>query len=273
LLRKITPLERSLWLIAIGFFLFWAVDSWFARVISQYENHNANIHSEQNKKSEPFEKRPIVGIIGSGIVNGFHILESAHHEILSAFTIGLFFVTAALAWYTKDLAGRTKELANDAKSSGRKELRAYLSVTIANAIYQETGKGLLFEGRPELRNNGKTPAFKVTYSAVAKVMDWPLTIGQDFAVPAPIRQHNITVAPNQTFEMNAHQETFELDSTIPLVYTGISKRLMVWGRVDYEDVFGEKWHTYFCHGNFWRPGKDGSAITVGAYIEGLNEAT
>ena len=107
MLRKLSTSERSLWLIAFGLFLFWTVDSWFARVITQYENHNANIEAEQHQKSDSFDKRPILVTVRAIGVTVWHWLHASHHEILSAFTIGLFGVTAALAWYTKELAGRT----------------------------------------------------------------------------------------------------------------------------------------------------------------------
>src|SRR5262249_20928665 len=45
----------------------------------------------------------------------------------------------------------------------RAQLRAYLSVVIGTAVYQERDKNLRFEAKPTIVNTGQTPAYNVRY--------------------------------------------------------------------------------------------------------------
>src|SRR5574337_603610 len=61
------------------------------------------------------------------------------------------------------------------------QMRAYLSVNIGVAIYQERDKGLKFEAKPLILNTGHTPAHKVSYRAKAGILSVPLP--DDFSFP------------------------------------------------------------------------------------------
>jgi len=273
LLKNLALLKRGLWLIAIGFFFCWLVDTWFDWTISQYENHNVKIKNEQQYKSQPFERRPIVSTIRSNLIGVWHWLETAHHEILSAFTIGLFGVTAALAWYTKDLAGRTRELALDAKESSRKELRAYLSVEMGSAIYQEIGNDKYFEARPTLVNSGKTPAKRLSYVARSEILQWPLNASFKLPLLVAQRDHKIMLAPGNPLIMNAFPDQWTLDAHVKDVMRANGKALYIWGVIRFFDVFDQMQLLNFCLAYHWYEGADGNEILGCTYIDGRNDAT
>ena len=113
-------------------------------------------------------------------------------------TLILAVITAILAGYTAKLWGATKSLAEDAKGTADRQtgemkeslriagiaatamdkvaeniaitasqqMRAYCTVIIGNAIYQESGRDIRFEGRPRIINTGHTPATKFAIGLV-----------------------------------------------------------------------------------------------------------
>lgn len=61
------------------------------------------------------------------------------------------------------------------------QMRAYVTVNIGSAVYQERSKGLRFEGKPLLINTGHTPAKNVSFRASAAILEAPLA--DDFTFP------------------------------------------------------------------------------------------
>jgi hypothetical protein len=62
----------------------------------------------------------------------------------------------------------------DTREATKRELRAYLTVVIGGAVYQERPKNLRFEAKPMMLNTGRTPAHKVRYRAAAQILTHPL---------------------------------------------------------------------------------------------------
>jgi len=133
------------------------------------------------------------------------------------------------------------------------QMRAYVSVLIGNAVYQERAHGLKFEASPIMLNSGHTPAHKVGYKAAASVLLVPLP--PDFTFPLPDEISGaVVLGPQQTFIMNAlvrEPEWFD-EADIPDIKAGRGKRaLYVWGIVFYEDIFGVAQKTKFCQMITW----------------------
>jgi len=154
------------------------------------------------------------------------------------------------------------------------QMRAYLSVRIDQAIYQDRASNLRFEIRPMLINTGLTPAKKVGYAAKADVLPFPLA--DDFVFP-PLEESRSAfglLAPQQNFSMNkpVDRDFFD-DGEVEGIKRGNGRRLYIWGRVTYEDVFGEQKYTDFAHNIIWIPFKDGSERILGNYVDRHNEAT
>jgi hypothetical protein len=69
--------------------------------------------------------------------------------------------------------------------------------------------------------------------------------------------------------MTAVVDGFIADEDVESIkHGGGDKGLYVWGRVTYEDVFGEEHYTRFCQLIFW----DLDNTTRGLYIPGRNDA-
>jgi hypothetical protein len=63
------------------------------------------------------------------------------------------------------------------------QMRAYITVLVGQAFYQERAKNIRFEARPAVVNSGLTPAHKVRFAAKADIL--PVPIPADFAYPIP----------------------------------------------------------------------------------------
>ena len=63
-----------------------------------------------------------------------------------------------------------KQTSLDQRNFWLRQMRSYLSVVIGVAIYQERDRGIRFEARPSIKNNGSTPAYNVRYRASAALL-------------------------------------------------------------------------------------------------------
>ena len=166
----------------------------------------------------------------------------------------------------------SKEIVRLQKTVSAMQLRAYLMVTINQGIFQERDKGLRFEVKPLLINAGNTPARKVSYWAKADV--WPLPLPDDFAIPTekgsnPFRES--ILGPHQNVVISGLVDEFYEDAEVDNIKYGKGRATYIWGRVTYEDWFGESHETNFCHCIFWVRVKDGELIT-GLYANKHNDA-
>jgi hypothetical protein len=234
-----------------------------------------------------------------------HEQDKAFYDGLIAWsTIALAIVTTILAGFTGALWWATYKLARDARDAAKRQsiemkeslrisdmaanamekvaqniaitasqqMRAYLSVIIAGATYQERSKGLKFDARPLILNNGHTPAHKVGYKAKAKLL--PIPLPDDFAFPLDEQVTGAAVlGPQQNFTMSAVVDDFCDDAEVDDIKKNTQgKALYMWGVVTYEDVFGETRKTRFCHQMMWIG--DGKDEKVWGYYTGPhNNAT
>jgi hypothetical protein len=152
------------------------------------------------------------------------------------------------------------------------QMRAYLSVVIGNGLYQERHKGLRFDVRPVVLNSGHTPAHNFTYWATARILPNPLPDDFDFPKGGDSLRSGFVLGPHQNVIINATVPDFVDDDEVNEIKGGRDRRVCVWGVVFYEDVFGEKRQTKFCHSIFWLNGPQGEVIN-GNYAAKHNEAT
>ncbi len=158
------------------------------------------------------------------------------------------------------------------KERTAQQMRAYLTVVVHGGVYQERDKGLKFEAKPMLINTGQTPAHKVNYWANAAILPTELPADFDFPEPENKRSFTVVLGPHQNFVLNAFVKDFIDDDQVEPVKRGTDKSLYIWGRITYEDIFGEAKHTNFCQRIIWLKGKDGE-IVAGSYGERHNDAT
>lgn len=159
-------------------------------------------------------------------------------------------------------------LVNFRKSSER-QLRAYLSVGVGGAVYQERDKGTPFGALPILMNSGQTPAYRVHWAVKAAIFPKELPAGQVLSEIGENSGQTI-VGIHQTFNLHANVIGFVQDDEVEDIKSNNrDKALYTWGIVHYEDAFGNKRFTRFCHRLMWLP--EGGNV-YGYYVPNRNEA-
>lgn len=229
--------------------------------------------------------------------------KAIQDEKLSDATIWLARITGVLAFFTGSLWWATYSLAKDAKrtadrqatemteslriagiaasamdkvaeniaATASQQMRAYCTVVVFGATYQERNKNLKFAGTPRVINTGHTPAHRVGYRASAAIL--PIQLPEDFAFPLPSETIGAGVlGAGHVFEIGAVVDSFCNDSEVDNIKHGKDKVLYIWGIVTYADAFGNDWETWFCQSLTWRgEGKD--EIVYGYYNPRHNKAT
>jgi hypothetical protein len=169
-------------------------------------------------------------------------------------------------------ANAMETIAEAIETGNKAIIRAYLTVTIGSALYQERGgvgqNDTRFEGRPTLVNNGNTPARRVRIQRAAQVLPNPLPPDFQFPLPEGGDEGDATVGARINYTINCIVKDFVPYSEVSAVKEGNGKCLYVWGRITYEDVFGDPHLTRFAQCLFWNPNN----TVYGIYIPGQNDA-
>lgn len=172
---------------------------------------------------------------------------------------GLFFTVryARKAWLASQQA---TSIANEAlkvtRDTSQLELRAYLSVLVGSATYQETAKSLRFAVNPSLVNGGNTPARQVRYVANAAILPVPLPDNFKFPLAGAEKKRGGIVPAGHAFILSAVVPDFVAETEISHICQAQGRAVYTWGWVIYRDVFGKKHRTTFCQWVAW--GTDGN---------------
>jgi hypothetical protein len=170
-------------------------------------------------------------------------------------------------------AAAMEKIANTIEAGNQAVMRAYLTVTVGIAIYQERREpgqsDLKFESRPNLLNTGNTPARKVQIQTVADIL--PIPLPADF--PFPLTGGSETkdagvVGAHQSCILAATVKEFVADHEVAAIKEARSKALCIWGLVTYEDIFGVSHKTRFGQWLTWNPDR----TVLGYYIPGQNDS-
>lgn len=148
------------------------------------------------------------------------------------------------------------------------QMRAYLSIDIGSAIYQERGKNLRFEGKALLRNAGHTPAYRVSHTCSAGILPMPLPDNFDLPQPTQPARGGGVIGPGQSRILSAMIEELVPDDEVDAIKAGTGRALYIWGSVTYEDAFGEPRYTNFCQALIWQPNN----AVMGYFIDRHDEA-
>ena len=146
-------------------------------------------------------------------------------------------------------------------------MRAYISVVIGGAVYQDRQDDLKFEGKPTLVNSGSTPARNVRVRIAAAIVPRADAETFSYQLTEQIAKAPAVAAPHQTYILSAIVKDFVPDDEIPAVKQGSGKALTVWGDVTYDDIFGDSHTTKFAQWLFWYPNQ----TVYGYYIPGQND--
>jgi hypothetical protein len=235
------------------------------------------------------------------VLEGFKILQQGSEAIIALGTLALAIFTFTLWRATDRLLTSAKEdgarmersiteaakaasamegvataMENNAKNTetvvsqqrrfGEMQMRAYLSVLIGSATYQERERNWKFEARPLLKNTGNTTARKIKWRIGAAILPIPLPDDFKFPLPPALKGSSIMGA-FQDGNMMGTVPDFVDDAAIAEIKRGTGRSLFVWGYVRYEDVFGKLHRNTFAQQLWWTPGtKKGQEIISGLHL-------
>ena len=144
---------------------------------------------------------------------------------------------------------RLVTLGQEQSRTTRRQLRAYLSVVVGTAVYQDDRNR--FEAKPFILNNGQTPAYNVRYRIKAEILGDTVAQDYTFTEPPDVPKSQSSIGPHETRLMSGILSYRVPDGEIPDIKQGKGKALWVWGVVHYDDAFGEPHFTQFCQRLYW----------------------
>ena len=166
--------------------------------------------------------------------------------IIAAFTFTL--------WRATSEQGRLTRMAiDDARKSNKRELRAYLSVVIGGADYQDRETNFKFAGYPILKNNGRTPAYNVRYWSKAEIIPDALTENYQFQIIPTQELSQASIGPGEDRILTCIVPDFVNYAEVSDIKIGKGKALWVWGRLHYEDAFNDPHYVNFSQRLRWLP--------------------
>lgn len=125
------------------------------------------------------------------------------------------------------------------------ELRAYVSVKPISVTLRD---GAVLKAEFIIKNDGQTPAHKLRYVAGLERMPSVLSDTQgDLALPEPgARVPAQPVHPSSEIRGEGISETIVTADGIVEILNGVGDPLCLFGKVEYEDIFGVPRQTRFC---------------------------
>jgi hypothetical protein len=178
-------------------------------------------------------------------------------------------------WFIAWQAFLTRQAIVSSEASSKAQLRAYLGVMIATGSYQERDKGIKFDGSPVLENTGKTPAHNVRYRNNVAIIKEPIPPGYIFS-PGQNEIGPYVLGIHLPVVMATVMDDFCDQQDVASIMKGTEGRaLYCWGKILYDDAFGESHETEFCHRMFFveNSEKPGTYNVRGNYVAGRNKAT
>jgi hypothetical protein len=146
----------------------------------------------------------------------------------------------------------TTGIATSQREFWRRQMRAYVSVVVGGATYQDRNKKLKFAGRPRVINDGMTPAHNVKTAIKAAIVKVPIDPNFDFTLPDIKEQFGPAIGPRQFREYSGIVESYVPDQDVDNIKDLSSKTaLFVWGKVTYKDAFGEPHFANFAQILYW----------------------
>ena len=150
-------------------------------------------------------------------------------------------VAASMVANTESLresVGISRRIANRQEFISELQSRAYLSVEFLGMVPQNTATGMRFEPRRTIVNRGNTPAYKVKVVARADVVPFPVRDDYPFDLPA-IEEEGAgsIIASTLTKIVSAVVPDIYPDAEVTRIKAGGEIRILMWGKVTYEDAF------------------------------------
>jgi len=148
-------------------------------------------------------------------------------------------------------------ISNVIEDGNKAVMRAYLTVLIGDALWQERRVGqddLKFEAKPNIVNTGSTPARKLRIRIRADILPIPIPATFDFPLPPADDSYFAgSIGAHQTSSTGSVINYFVPDAEVASIKEGMTKALCVWGNITYEDIFGNPHYTKFGQWLTWLP--------------------
>ncbi len=220
------------------------VCGWFAVESKSFQTCiNQPNQTNQTKPNEASENgSPILAVsVGyQGCLGKF--VSDDHDAIIAVATVLLTFVTSGLV-----VVGFMQ------MNTSRAQLRAYISVVAGNLLVPDGNEIVRFEFQPGILNTGQTPAHNVRTRGIAEIRNFPLPPNSIFELPnkSP-NASNVLLGPQQsTFVALSIKDPILNAVEIAALKENRHRRLVVYGIVEYDDVFGRPHYTRFCQTVAW----------------------
>jgi hypothetical protein len=151
----------------------------------------------------------------------------------------------------RESVGISREIADRQKLATELQSRAYLSAIFNTARLQDANH--IFQAQAVLRNHGNTPAYDVTFRAVAQIV--PVPLPEDFAFPLSDETAGTSVslmAPGTTKIITRYVSGRVSEDEVEAIKNGGPPRaLAMWGSVNYRDAFKEPRRLRFAFIVYW----------------------
>jgi len=171
-------------------------------------------------------------------------------------------------------ANAMEDISTAITAGNKAVMRAYLTVNIGGGTYQERNRvgqpDIKFAVSPTVANTGNTHARNVRVRKKAALL--PSVLPDNFAyeelgpeTEAPFA----TVAAHQSYTINTVVDDFVPDAEVAPIKVGDGRNLHVWGKITYEDIFGDTHTTKFGQWIIFVPPNN---QILGWYTPGQNDA-
>jgi hypothetical protein len=165
-------------------------------------------------------------------------VEKYHEDIIALFTILLVWVTGTLWW-------ATEKLVKGADDNAQRQLRAYIQVQLGGNNNIDLGTGAKPEVIIKIRNSGQTPAREVWVRCAVDVLTYPEP--KDLPIPE-LDEIDTSLCIHAGSDVGDYRQWIKRGlraEEASAIAGGGSKRLFLYGMVEYRDVFGKDWVTRF----------------------------
>lgn len=234
-------------------FIFLSLIAWLG-YSSRNDPEGQASHDQQATETQKKEYPSLKASLKIGFIRLGEFIHDFREEIVAVGTLFIAVFTVILAFATGFLYFATKELVKGAEDTAERQLRAYVGIVLPPADklhitnrYSVTVPAIVALG---IQNSGSTPAYKLIQKSGITIRPYPLPDDTDFTVPSTAPPYPMTLMPG-TSDTAGIQITAQRPFTaneIAAITDGRTRRLYIWGTINYEDAFGLPHYTNFCMG-------------------------
>jgi len=216
----------------------------FQQCVSQHSQNDSANPAEKFPSGLGAELTAYVQCTGDFIDANDGAITALATAIIAAFTFTLWRATS-------EQSRLTRTAISDARESNKRELRAYISVVVGGADYQDRETNFKFAGYPILKNNGRTPAYNIKYWSKAEIIPDALIENYQFQITPTQELSQASIGPGEDRILTCIVPEFVNYAEVSDIKIGKGKALWVWGRLHYEDAFGDPHYVNFSQRIRW----------------------